>query len=87
MFDINFETEEERWQWGGILAGLGVGSVATITIAVCLCRNCFRRRMMNRELSRIYKERAKKTELCVDNGGGVLNPNMETASAPPYDSL
>lgn len=86
MFDINFETEEEKWKWGGILAGVGVGGVVTITMCVCLCKNYFRRRMLNREMIKLYKEREKNTELCVDNGN-VLNPNMETASAPPYDSL
>lgn len=81
MFDIHFETEEEKWKWGGILAGLGIGGITTITMIVCLCKRCFRERQIKKE-----ENIRNKVKLCVD-ANKALNPKMFEPSAPPYDSL
>ena len=86
MFDIHFETEEEKWQWGGILAGVGVGGIVTITMICCLCKRCLRDRIIKKEEDRINNERLKKINLCVEENK-ELNPKILEPSAPPYDSL
>lgn len=84
MFEgIHFETEEEKWTWGSIIGGVGLGGIITTTILVCFCRNCLRRRLRERAIKNAYKEREKNTQLCVENK--ILNP--VEPSAPPYGSL
>jgi hypothetical protein len=83
MFDISFETDDDKWKWGGVLGGIGVALVATGVMAGCLCRNCLRRRAELRAASLVYKDKLKQTQLCVD--GVSSEGRFQKPSAPPYD--
>ena len=83
MFEsITFETEDDKWKWGGIIGGVALGLVATGVMIGCLCRNCLVERAQKREIRKIFEEKARRIPLCVDNA--VLNigaPGVPSAPA------
>lgn len=84
MFDISFESDDDKWKWGGILGGVGLALVATGVMVGCLCRNCLRVRASQRATRMLYEANAKQTVLCVDGDDGARRV-VSVPSAPPYD--
>jgi hypothetical protein len=85
ILDITFETEDDKWKWGGILGGVGLALVTTGLTIGCFCKRYLRRRASERAtrnaMRALYAENASKTVLCVDGPAATSVP-----SAPPYDN-
>lgn len=80
--DISFETNDDKWKWGGIIGGAGLAVLTTGVMIGCLCKRCLRERAALRETAALYKAKANMTQLCVD-GQNTVNT---LPSAPPYEA-
>lgn len=83
---MSFETDDDKWKWGGIIGGVGLATIVTGVMVGCFCRNCLRtmtsRRATQRAMKVLYDNRAKQTVLCVEDEEHMT---AQKPSAPPYD--
>lgn len=81
MLNITFETEGDKWKWGGIIGGIGMTLMATGVVLGCLCKNCLKKKREEMKLREKYKDKAKTTELCVDDESSRLKYKMSSGSS------
>lgn len=62
--DVSFDTDDDKWKWGGIIGGVGLATIVTGVMVGCFCRNCLRARSSRRAMRVMY---ATNRPLCVDD--------------------
>lgn len=84
MLGITFETEEDKWKWGGILGGAGVVLLSAIAVIRNMYKKCSMGKASGKAVRELYSEKTNRVPAHTGGHNGS-EVSMVGPSAPPYD--